>query len=101
MYLSASRPDFTDQGSGQKDVDLVITTVEVEQMLSEDGFETLDDVHFQVGHGIDSLARVLTGSGDIDDSEYDAKVTLNHGSGSGGHAENVLVMASKELFGIS
>ena len=99
MYLSASRPDFTDQASGQKDVDLVITTVEVEQMLSEDGFETLDDVHFQVGHGIDSLARVLTGSGDIDDSEYDAKVTLNHGSGSGGHAENVLVMASKELFG--
>ena len=98
LFLTASRPDFTDQTTGQKEVDLVITTVEVEQMLSEDGYDTLENVIYQRDISIDSLAKVLKNSTNLEDIES-KKIYLNHGSGSGGHAENVLVMASKELFG--
>merc|ERR1711997_1006541 len=96
--LEASRPDFTDQTTGQKEVDLVITTVEVEQMLNEDGYNTLENVIYQRDKSIDSLTKVLKNSTSLEDIES-KKIYLNHGSGSGGHAENVLVMASKELFG--
>ena len=76
----------------------MITTVEIEQMLCEDGYETLSSVPLPLDKSIDSLANVLKGSKNIDELESH-QIYLNHGSGSGGHAENVLVMASKQLFG--
>ena len=79
-------------------MDLVITSVEVEQMLIEDGYETLDNVAIQADQHFDSIAKAIRGTENNDKSEL-CQILLNYGSGSGGHAENVLVMAAKELFG--
>lgn len=97
--LEASRPDFTDPSSEVKDVDLVITTVEVEQMLQEDGFINLEDVTAEdVERSFDTLTGVINGQGDNMNIFETGKLRINHGSGSGGHAENVFLMVAKELF---
>ena len=81
-----------------KDVDLVITTLEVEQMLNEDGLQGLDSVTINdERHNFDSFVDAIK----VNDSvSYGTKgkLSLNYGSGSGGHAENVLVMAAQDLF---
>ena len=66
-------------------------------MLTEDGYETLDSVGLQASQNFDSIVRAIKGTENNEKSEY-GQICLNHGSGSGGHAENVLVMAAKELF---
>ena len=99
MSSIASRPDFTDELSGIKDVDLVITTVEVEQMLHEDGYENIDTVEIKdAAQNLDSLVSVIKNLEGSSPPEL-GKLFLNYGSGSGGHAENVLIMAAKEIFG--
>jgi len=98
--LEASRPDFTDQSSGVKDVDLVITTVEVEQMLQEDGYSSLDDVKIEEEEkSFDSLVEFIKGLENNNSVVGTGNLLMNYGSGSGGHAENVFLMAAKELFG--
>ena len=98
-FFLASRPDFTDESSGIKDVDLVITTVEVEQMLHEDGYDGLDTVEItDAKQNFDSMVSVIKSIEGSSTPEL-GKLFLNYGSGSGGHAENVLIMAAKELFG--
>ena len=98
LYV-ASRPDFVDKSSGAKDVDLVITTVEVEQMLQEDGYDTLKNVKLEdEGSSFDSLVGVIKGLDNSGNTAGTEKLLTNYGSGSGGHAENVLIMAAKELF---
>jgi len=97
--LEASRPDFADESKELKDVDLVITTVEVEQMLYEDGYESLDYVKIKdEGQFLDSIVNVINGF-DSGNKPEEGRLLLNYGSGSGGHAENVLIMVAKELFG--
>ena len=76
--LEASRTEFGD------DVDLVLTTLEVEQMLLEDG-RKLD------GEGSRDLDSLVGQPG---------PVVTNRGSGSGGFALNVMSMAAEELFDI-
>ena len=102
--LEASRLDFADEKSGVKDVDLVITTVELEQMLTEDGFHNLKDVCAS-DHGsgdkkcqFNSIADVIKSHQRSDDPDSVSKLQTNRGSGSGGYAENVFVMSAKSLF---
>lgn len=86
--LEASREDFVvDPATGEKEVDLVITTLEVEQMLAEDG-KSLRDLLSESGVGVlDSLS-----------GQGVTNVSTVHGTGSGGFAENVAALAAKELF---
>ena len=87
------------ESTGIKDVDLVITTVEVEQMLHEDGYDSLDTVVInEQKQNFDSFASVIKNLEDGTPPES-GKLFLNYGSGSGGYAENVLIMAAKEIFG--
>lgn len=80
--LEASRADFQDEV--KKDVDLVITTVEIEQMLAERNL-SLNELS----------SRSL-------DSVFDAEgnsigLSVNPGSGSGGYSENVFLHAASEI----
>ena len=84
--LEASREDFADEGTGVKDVDLVVTTVEVEEMLHEGGIN-LSDLSRS---NIDDLF------GGREEAPFSAS---NYGSGSGGYANDVFVHAAKELLG--
>ncbi len=72
--LEASRGDFGD------DVDLVITTVEIERMIAD-----------EIKPDLKCFKPVEL------DGDFDLK--RNRGSGSGGYAENVFIHAAKELFG--
>lgn len=82
--LEASRSDFINNDD-EHDVDLVITTVEVEQMMVESGIDltTLPE----------SQLDTLVGSSGND------FLVSNYGSGSGGFAENVFLSSAKVLFG--
>ncbi len=82
--LEASRADFVDSSTGVKDVDLVITTVELEQLLEE----KLVELSSLPRTPLDSL---FGGSAGI--------VRGNIGSGSGGYTESVFLHAVKELYG--
>ena len=84
--LEASRADFADPDTGAKDVDLVITTVELEQMMEEKG---VDFAQLE-GRKLDSL---------FGGEEETGVLRGNKGSGSGGYAENVFLHAVKELHG--
>ena len=85
--LEASREDFVST-DGVRDVDLVITTLEVEQMLREDSTTLRDCLAMAQANGLDSLVS----------SDQVHTLSTCDGSGSGGFAQNVAVMAAKELF---
>lgn len=83
--LEASRSDFFNETTESRDVDVVITPVEIEQILEE------ANINFA----------------DIELSEVDClfangepEWTIPPGSGSGGYAEHVYRFAAKELFGM-
>jgi len=82
--LEASRPDFFNPSIDAHDVDIVITTIEVEQMLTEDQIELskLSESH------LDNLTE-----------KSDGVLKTNHGSGSGGFTENLFISTVEELFG--
>ena len=86
--LEASRQDFYNDIYRTRDVDCVLTSMELEKMLEERGV---------------SLNDVPSGSLDMQFSSVDCEGTMlsHHGGGSGGFAEHVLYYAAKELFGIS
>jgi len=84
--LEASRPDFFNEKTNSHDVDLVITTVEVEQMLSEDNLNLPE---------LDTMPLDTLGSESISKTS----IKTNRGSGSGGFTENLFIAAAKELFG--
>ena len=72
--LEASREDFTDSVTGVKDVDCVITTLEIEEMLSREkcDFVSLDRTK------IDTI---------MEDGYTD--ILGNEGSGSGGYSDHL------------
>ena len=82
--LEASRADFKDEDE-VKDVDLVITTLEVEQMIKEDDFNVEDPPQ----DALDSLTSVKK------------SLVTSRGSGSGGFAENVLIEVARDLFNMN
>nr|CAG4639146.1 EOG090X05AC [Daphnia magna] len=84
--LEASRSDFFHEDQQSKDVDFVITPVEIEQILEELAIEFVDLGSSQ----IDSLNGVA-----------DTAWSVPSGSGSGGYAEHVLRFAAKELYGMT
>ncbi len=86
--LEASRNDFFNEAANVHDVDMVITTVEIEQMLAEDGILLQNLEPSQVDSVLESPS-----------SNCDVALTTNHGSGSGGFTENLFVSVAKELFG--
>ena len=84
--LEASREDFYDDLYRTRDVDCVITSLEVEQMFEEKAV----DFPSLAPHKLDDLF------GMSNDDEI-----LNHGgSGSGGYLEHVFHYAAQEIFGM-
>lgn len=84
--LEASRSDFLREDQLSKDVDLVITPVEIEQILEE-----LEIEFTELGSSpIDSLIGTKISSWNVPP-----------GSGSGGYAEHVLRYAAKELYDVT
>ena len=85
--LEASRSDFLRPDGQSKEVDMVITPVEIEQILEQLNipFGNLDSSN------IDSLM--------VD--EMEPQWTVPPGSGSGGYAEHVLRYAAKELYNVN
>jgi len=82
--LEASRPDFEE--NEVKDVDLVITTVEIERMLSDRGLDLKEAP-------LAPLDDLFGGSNPQD------PLAGNQGSGSGGYADAVLAATARELYG--
>lgn len=87
--LEASRPDFTNQTTGDRDVDLVVTAVEIEQMLTEQNVDLASISEFP----LDNISL------DENRDNSDPKLYRNIGSGSGGYSESVFIHAAKEIFG--
>ncbi|KAJ8889848.1 hypothetical protein PR048_009352 [Dryococelus australis] len=81
--LEASREDFSNQQLGTRDVDCVITAIELEQLLQVEGVE-LDGV---VSAPLDCPWGAAQG------------LWSHSGSGSGGYAHHIFTHAAKELFG--
>ncbi|KAF4518457.1 hypothetical protein B566_EDAN002112 [Ephemera danica] len=90
--LEASRPDFTDTETGQKDIDCVITAVELQQMLEMENRSLID----YEPEPLDPVPYLISSleNGTI-------QVSSPRGSGSGGYAENIFLYASQKLFGIT
>ena len=99
--LEASRRNFTNPETADKDVDSVLTPIEIQQILDARGIsfpgmpvipDAVDLIH--------ALSRdCVGGGGGGDDSESNdsRNISSHYGSGSGGHAENVLVYAARRL----
>lgn len=87
--LEAAREDFFSQETQCRDVDCVITAIELEQMLIKDGIslDSLDNSTF-------SQPWLLK-----NDQEVTPSLTRHIGSGSGGYADHIFKNATKELFG--
>ncbi|XP_077491153.1 cytosolic Fe-S cluster assembly factor narfl isoform X2 [Amblyomma americanum] len=83
--LEASRADFYDEIYSTRDVDCVITSVEVESMLTKEG------------KGFDELPS--TASDSPFRCEVDGAPYRHRGSGSGGYCEYVFTEAARLLFG--
>ncbi|XP_060527568.1 probable cytosolic Fe-S cluster assembly factor AGAP009023 isoform X2 [Cylas formicarius] len=89
--LEASREDFFSQESNSRDVDCVITAIELDQMLANESV-SLKDLHdskfsqpWLNFHGDDVYPYLLK----------------HAGSGSGGYSDHIFRYAAKELFGIT
>lgn len=84
--LEASRQDFQDSSDGSKDVDCVLTPVELEEILATEGVGLCD---FEP-RKLDVLVET--------DREFDKPLTSHVGSVSGGYAENLLLAEVKANF---
>lgn len=82
--LEASRTEFTNDFHKSKDVDCVLSTIEIEQILEEKSLKLND---------IEEMSLNL-----ISDINEEAKIYTHVGGGSGGYLENVLRYACKHLF---
>jgi iron only hydrogenase large subunit-like protein len=89
--LEASRPDFTNTETGQKDIDCVITALELQQMLESEE-RTLLDYEPQP---LDSVPYLPNSQ------QSEVVLATPKGSGSGGYAENIFIHASQQLFGVT
>ena len=83
--LEASREDFYDDLYRTRDVDCVITSLEVEQMFEEKAV----DFPSLVPHKLDDLYGIAN----------DGKILNHSGGSSGGYLEHVFCHAAQEIFG--
>ena len=84
--LEASRSDFYNEETGSKEVDMVITPVEIEEMLEQ--------------LSINFSELELCPIDGFSDAEDTSEMVVAPGSGSGGYAEHVLRYAAKELVNV-
>ncbi|KAK9451508.1 iron hydrogenase [Limtongia smithiae] len=84
--LEASRPDFQEEGSGVRDVDCVITTKEVVQLLIDEG---LDFANIAPAANEEDIGSALSA---LAPPEFpsDMSWSSNEGSSSGGYLDAVL-----------
>ncbi|XP_037957929.1 probable cytosolic Fe-S cluster assembly factor GJ13047 [Teleopsis dalmanni] len=84
--LEASREDFYSEVNNSRDVDCVITSIEIEQMLNEEDktIESYDAINFDWPWGTE---------------QPEQNVWAHEMSASGGYADHVFKHAAKELFG--
>ncbi|KAJ8960017.1 hypothetical protein NQ318_009453 [Aromia moschata] len=87
--LEAAREDFLNKETQSRDVDCVITAIELEQMLEKDGI-SLDSLD----NSTISQPWFVKGNNEI--SPF---LTKHVGSGSGGYADYIFKYAAEELFG--
>lgn len=85
--LEASRQDFQDSIDESQDVDCVLTPIELEEILNNEGV-TLKDFNRRK---LDILGKF--------DCDFDQPLTSHHGSVSGGYAENLLLTLASEMLG--
>ncbi|XP_065358233.1 probable cytosolic Fe-S cluster assembly factor GH10760 [Calliphora vicina] len=83
--LEASREDFYDEAMNSKDVDCVITSIEIEQMLNEDTLQTFPNSNFDWPWA------------EANEME-NTNVWAHENSTSGGYSEHIFKYAAKELF---
>ena len=81
--LEASREDFLEEVTNTKDVDCVITTLEIEDMLKREQklLENCPNI---------KLDTILDG--------FDSKIRSNEGSGSGGYSDHLFRFMAKNIF---
>ncbi|KYN07468.1 PREDICTED: probable cytosolic Fe-S cluster assembly factor CPIJ010948 [Cyphomyrmex costatus] len=85
--LEASREDFYNQQRKTRDVDCVITSIELEQMLHEDGLVLNEIDEGEIKQPFGSC-----------NEEIGNKLLGHSGSGSGGYADFIFRYAAKNLF---
>ncbi|XP_050307953.1 probable cytosolic Fe-S cluster assembly factor AGAP009023 [Anthonomus grandis grandis] len=90
--LEAAREDFTDKNDNIRDVDCVITAIELDQMLqtSNISLETLENSTF-------SRPWIRNDN----DTGSPCCLYSHIGSGSGGYSDYIFINSAKELFGIT
>lgn len=86
--LEASRQDFYDDVYRTRDVDCVITSMELEKMFEERGISLNDVPNVSVDMQFSNV-------------DSDGNMLNHHGGGSGGFAEHILHYTAQELFGIT
>ena len=90
--LEASRSYFIDEKTKEADVDTVLTPIELEQLLLEKGIN-FSDMEVMPDVEIDKIFPSVNGFHDEETNEI-----LSHdGSGSGAHAENVILTVVQRL----
>ncbi|KMQ91805.1 putative cytosolic fe-s cluster assembly factor, partial [Lasius niger] len=85
--LEASREDFYNQQKETRDVDCVITSIELEQMLNKDGLILNEIDEGEIKQPFGSYNK-----------EIENKLWGHSGSGSGGYADFIFRYAAKNLF---
>ncbi|XP_014476621.1 PREDICTED: probable cytosolic Fe-S cluster assembly factor CPIJ010948 [Dinoponera quadriceps] len=85
--LEASREDFYNQQKETRDVDCVITSIELEQMLNEDGLILNEIDEGEIKQPFGSYGK-----------EIENRLWGHSGSGSGGYADFIFRYAAKNLF---
>lgn len=85
--LEASRSDFKDEITGEQDVDCVLTPVELEEILNDEGAK-LEDFALRKLDIIEEFGV-----------EFANPLTSHSGSLSGGYAENILLSTAVEIYG--
>lgn len=82
--LEASRQDFKDKNDGSQDVDCVLTPLEFEEILTDEGVTLFDFDPRKLDILVES------------DLCFDQPLTSHFGSASGGYAENILLAEASE-----
>jgi len=82
--LEASRADFMDEISNTKDVDCVITTLEIEDMLLKEGKDLIEYSSLKLDTLVDGQQTLIT---------------ANQGSGSGGYSDQLFKFMAMHEFG--
>ncbi|CAH1961727.1 unnamed protein product [Acanthoscelides obtectus] len=91
--LEASRKEFFDAQTESRDVDCVITAIELQQMLQGEGLSLVDAPEGRLTQPwIPEDGQGGAGDGEV-------RLRRHVGSGSGGYADHIFKYATKELFG--